>query len=492
MSGSSSLEMQIGDGEKLATFRIIEHGTRQEIILAVMNPEVRLGDKHPISGNTLLYELLNQVTNGDEIVLQKLDTCVGTTNDDPNSANYSVLIDQKCLVGDDPRSLSMLGDLLSFPRDATVRILEHPVITTFVKRRWPALLFGVMSGIYILFVLNFSAFLLLMFSSSGSMYGIDCDKVVLPPSCTGDCTRTCYRKTAFSDSFKYGDYTMFIAECFFIVNAMVLLFQEIWQFGALGKDYVREAENWFEIFIIILALVTFFMRDESLQSIMGSVAVCCAWVEIIFMFGRIPFEGGTFNIMFYATAKRVILIAIGLVLMVIALAVSFYVLHYDLEANDSPFTNMRKSIVISFSWLLDGADVETIWEASTRAKKNAWLVELITLFLLFIMMIFGSLILINLIVAAIIMDFGWVRDQALETSLRNRAHSLVQARAGREFLGRIFKIIFVSKEICEEEKEERFRALEVIVCVHRVCKCDQKKLDKETADKLKKILEDRD
>merc|ERR1712228_615870 len=102
--------------------------------------------------------------------------------------------------------------------------------------------------------------------------------------------------------------------------------------------------------------------------------------------------------------------------------------------------------------------------------KNAWLVELITLFLLFIMMIFGSLILINLIVAAIIMDFGWVRDQALETSLRNRAHSLVQARAGREFLGRIFKIIFV----------------------HRVCKCDQKKLDKETVDKLKKILEDRD
>ena len=43
--------------------------------------------------------------------------------------------------------------------------------------------------------------------------------------------------------------------------------------------------------------------------------------------------------------------------MVFAFAASFYVLHYD-QGAESPFTSIPESLVSSFSWMLDGADVD--------------------------------------------------------------------------------------------------------------------------------------
>jgi len=494
MSGSSVV--LIDEKAKDDLFNLLDNGSRQEISEAVMNPEVRLGDLDRNSGNSLLYDLLTKVTNGDKIVLQKLDKSVGATNNavDPDSEDFNILIDQKVLVNDDPRNLTLLSDLLSLPRGFTHRILNHPVLTTFIKRRWPRLLFFVMAFIYFLFVVNYSFFLVLLFSSSSSLgfLGFDC-KTSKSEECKDHnatvCKRTCYRNTPFKDSYGNDDKTMLAAEICLITSGLVLLMQEIWQCLALRKDYARELENWFEVGIISFSLFTFFDYSETRQSIVGAVAVGCAWIELVLMCGRIPFEGGTFNIMFYASSKRVLQIAIGLVLMVIAFAAAFFVLHYD-QGVDSPFSTIPMSIVNSFSWMLDGADVDAIYDASSEAEQSTTWVEVVAICLVAFMMIFGSLILINLIVATIIMDFGWIRELALETSLRNQAHTVVQARTGKEFLKRFYNICVPSKDMCEEEKEAKFRELEVMVCVHSVCRCgsDKETLDKETTMKLKKIL----
>ena len=146
--------------------------------------------------------------------------------------------------------------------------------------------------------------------------------------------------------------------------------------------------------------------------------------------------------------------------MVIAFAAAFFVLHYD-QGVDSPFSTIPMSIVNSFAWMLDGADVDAIYDASSEAEKGRAWVEIIAVLLVVFMMIFGSLILINLIVATIIMDFGWIREVALETSLRNQAHTVVQARTGKEFLKRFYNFCVPSEDMCEEEKEAKFRELEV-------------------------------
>ena len=146
--------------------------------------------------------------------------------------------------------------------------------------------------------------------------------------------------------------------------------------------------------------------------------------------------------------------------MVIAFAAAFFVLHYD-QGVDSPFSTIPMSIVNSFAWMLDGADVDAIYDASSEAEQSTTWVEVVAICLVAFMMIFGSLILINLIVATIIMDFGWIREVALETSLRNQAHTVVQARTGKEFFKRFYNFCVPSEDMCEEEKEAKFRELEV-------------------------------
>ena len=115
-------------------------------------------------GRSLVYKLLTSVTNGDKIVLEKLDACVSTTHDDPDNKDYGAAIDYRYLVEDDVRNILILKDILELPRSATTDIMDHPVITTFISRRWPMKMFAGMGLVYVFFVLSFTAYLLFNFT----------------------------------------------------------------------------------------------------------------------------------------------------------------------------------------------------------------------------------------------------------------------------------------------------------------------------------------
>ena len=111
---------------------------------------------------------------------------------------------------------------------------------------------------------------------------------------------------------------------------------------------MQELENWFELLILVLALTTLSLKQEmdTLQ-IVSSVgtqykqqlcnscwrqnsglnheraaslciavyivlpAICLAWLELIFLFGRYPFLGGSFSIMYYSITKRIVKVGIS-------------------------------------------------------------------------------------------------------------------------------------------------------------------------------------
>ena len=520
-------------------FQVVKSGNRDEIRHALMNPDVKLGMLDPVSGKSLMYELLTQVINGDKLVLEKLDASVGTTNDDPNSSDYAVLIDQKTLVDEDPRSLALMTDLLSLPRDFTQEILDHPVLTTFVKRKWPKLMFFIMTTFYFLFVVAFTLFLLFMFTTKAGVKednqntGIGTEEPGLGPgpidpdftdlteqddadgtgdgntadedgwmakafgySCSANgvncnehglanaCNRACLRKGAFYSCRSAEDPLMCASEVIFIISTIILAFQEVWQLMAIKLDYLRELENYFELSIIVLAVITFFWNgDVATQSIIASVCVCLAWIEMIMMTGRLPNDGGLFNIMFYASTKRILKIALGMFFLVLAFGFSFYILHFDLAEDDTTFDKIPKSLASSFSWLVDGADVETLFDASAASKQNREVVEIVAMALVLAMMILGSMILMSLVVSIIIFDFDKLSNVARETSLRNQAHHAVQVRAGIDSVKWIIGCC-----IRDRPDEESWRQLELIVCVHSVCACPNQKLDQETHDKVMDII----
>ena len=261
-------------------FAVFKGGNREQIREKILDPRVSLALKCPEFGVSLASKLLTQVTNGDKIVLAKLDRCVKTTHGDPHDKEYGVAIDYRYLVDDDSRNFSLLTDILEVPRDATVDIMDHPVITTFIKRRWPKGLFYVMAAVYLVFVLCFTFYLLFTFSPHGSgvfgrIFGKDCSRnewglcqKVLENnniqtsnlSKIAYCSRACLNQDAFQ-ACSTNDPKMCASEIGLIISTVILLAQEIWQLIALRADYIREAENFFEWFIIVASLVCLFYRE---------------------------------------------------------------------------------------------------------------------------------------------------------------------------------------------------------------------------------------
>jgi len=460
-------------------FGVFKDGSREKIREKILDRRLSLALKCPEFGVSLASKLLTQVTNGDKIVLEKLDQCITTIHDDPNHEDHGVRIDYRYLVDDDSRNFFLLKDILEVPRSATVDIMDHPVITTFITRRWPRFLFLIMSLVYCLFVATFTAHLLFIFSRHDDPFGFgkECSdgewnvcKRTLETALGGknenkrdfnqttDCTRACLGLAPFQACYKNNnDPLMCASEVALLLSIIVLLAQEIWQIIALGADYFREAENFFEWFIIVLAFVILlFIRKSEWLSAISSITVLLAWIQLIFILGRLPSYMGEFSLMYYASVKKVLMIALGFFFMILAFGLAFFFLHFEFTKGKGGtiFTTLPKALITSFVWFMGGVDLDSLW-AESKDGIGGGEVEIIAMVLLMAMMLFGTLIMFNLIVATIITDMAWLKEEAKDTNLRNQASNAVQAGVATKPFHRGNSW----------EKEQ----LELWVCLHSVC-----------------------
>ena len=97
---------------------------------------------------------------------------------------FNTFLDARCLVDKDPRSMTVVNDLLHLPLNKiATKVLRHPVIKTFIERRWKRirLIFLVSFFLYLLFVLLFSSFVWQMYQRDG--LETTTVKVKLPEKC---------------------------------------------------------------------------------------------------------------------------------------------------------------------------------------------------------------------------------------------------------------------------------------------------------------------
>ena len=76
-------------------FGILEKGSRKEVKSVLEEKDVSLGMIDPTSGRSLLYKILSNITNGDKLVLGKLDSCVSTTSEDPDDEDWAVTVSHR-------------------------------------------------------------------------------------------------------------------------------------------------------------------------------------------------------------------------------------------------------------------------------------------------------------------------------------------------------------------------------------------------------------
>merc|ERR1711983_306613 len=275
---------------------------------------------------------------------------------------------------------------------------------------------------------------------------------------------------------KFQDIPLCAVEALLLISIIVLLIFEAWQMVALGKEYFMELENWFELLILGLAISTLCLKAElDILSIVASIGICLAWIELIFLFGRYPSLGGSFNIMYYAITKRVIRTALGLVLLVFAFALAFFIIHFN--NSSEAFEDVGKSFVKSFVMVLGEFEFNDLWDSSTKSEST--LSRFFTMLLLITMIIMGTIIMVNLIVAIIITDIEWLNKVSKQQVLRNQAHHAVQIHA----LQSLFKCL--SSKVVDKAHS---RQLEMSVCVHTVCKCGRLRPRADIRDKLMDIV----
>ena len=119
--------------------------------------------------------------------------------------------------------------------------------------------------------------------------------------------------------------------------------------------------------------------------------------------------------MFYAITKKIIQGAVSFIIMVIAFGFAFFVISYDSEGDK--FDNPGKSLLQIIVMILGEFEFNDLYQDS---YKEDLLTLVFTMILLIGLIIFGSLIMANLIVAIIVSDVNMLSKAAKEQVLINK------------------------------------------------------------------------
>lgn len=150
-------------------------------------------------------------------------------------------------------------------------------------------------------------------------------------------------------------------------------------------------------------------------NVVASAAICLAWIEIIFMIGRYPFLGGRFSIMFYSITKKIIQGIVSFIIMVIGFGFAFFVISFG--SNSHEFQNPGKSFLKIIVMILGEFEFDQLYKESSDEDS---LTLIFTMTLLIGLIVFGSLIMINLIVAIIVSDIHSLAKAAKQQVLINK------------------------------------------------------------------------
>ena len=122
----------------------------------------------------------------------------------------------------------------------------------------------------------------------------------------------------------------------------ILAVEELFQAYTIGLHYFQEMENYIEWMTIICAFIT--VGQEKINTDTSEIArgfsaigICLAYLELIFLFGRYPFQWCDFGIMFYRILIRLLRYVFALFLIIVGHTFAFTVNMHSLDEFKSPW-----------------------------------------------------------------------------------------------------------------------------------------------------------
>lgn len=138
-----------------------------------------------IQSRTVVRTLIEEVTNGNQLVRKQLDDYLKPTANNPNSKKYGIEVDFTGIVNKHATDqCQVLYDLIEASGDYGVinDIITHPVIALFISAKWKKIrkFYFITTLAYFFFLVSYSILIHLMFGTVGNdflNFGTDGDSI---------------------------------------------------------------------------------------------------------------------------------------------------------------------------------------------------------------------------------------------------------------------------------------------------------------------------
>jgi hypothetical protein len=262
-------------------------------------------------------------------------------------------------------------------------LLKHPVISTFLSLKWQKFKYFVFLNMvfYVLFVVALTAYVL-----------------------------------------NDGMYTLWY---FLLIFLFILTGREVIQLNADLRTYVRSPENWLEISLIVFSfiLVSRSVDNMEIKLHFSAIVLFLGWFELMLMSGRLPQLSLKLE-MFKTVSLTFFSFMAGYVLLLIAFALSFYILFRrstepeSIESFSSPlFSSLKTIIMFTGEFEASSLSFDTLPYTSHA------------IFILFVLLV--PIILLNLLNGLAVSDTDGIRKTAETLTLLARARLILKFDTGK-------------------------------------------------------------
>ncbi len=266
-------------------------------------------------------------------------------------------------------------------------------------------------------------------------------------------------------------------ETILLTLLIILVIQEVLQLITLGpKRYLSEFENILEILVLTLAGCGLgFQYNVYILKWVSAWGICLAYLELIFLLGRYPVLGGSISLMFYTITRHLLQTLSSFLILIVGFAFGFFIMYHQSAGDhfENPFKAALKTLVMAVGEI----DFEDLYEGhSDDPYALAY-----TMALMVCLIIMGSLVLINLLIAIIVSDLGELRQSAHIQELVNSAQHIVHFESAISFL------------CWPLPKKLRPKTIDPVVkiCGHSQCKCENRRMSPDIVERLDKIVKRR-
>lgn len=373
IAGFSSGAVSEQDGNGWNALQIAAYyGHREAVKVLVRVGADLVRPKHGEHGSPL-HMIMKNVPRPTELLESVFDECITSGDEFPiTNTECQIVIDYSALIpmGHGSEQMLVLKELLkSRNRHRERKLLLHPVVESFLHKKWRALgpFFYVIILLYTIFVCSLTLYAM-------SIY---------------------FRKD-------YSDVARSCLVLLLFVSILMIAVGEVLYGIKNFRKYVREIETWVKLgsfFLALLVVTSDHTRapPNDWPRHITALSILLAWTELMFLLSRFP-NWGYYVQMFFKVTGNVIKVLLTFLFLVIGFALSF-MLEFQ---GDEPFSTPVKSLVKTVVMMASEFDYGSLFEGKSDEKFQ--LVFLIGNVLFVIFLVLASIVLMNLMVGLAVSD----------------------------------------------------------------------------------------